>query len=301
MENNTALENNPAAYQKARLIHETIETLRAAHRIDERDDLDEASFRDWYDRTIPEVREIKILAGAMEVELARRRGERIIAEGERRGRPEKVVHPTTFLSQSGKDQRSRDRRIASQPAAVKAYVQGQAKAGRVPSVGGAVRAAHLAMPKRKAKIFQGQQQRLEQFDMDIITTIDELADGVRRSDAQISKITGRADPAREFVPRVRLIPWLTIDRTVEGTIFRINEPLRAICEGHRSYPELEFKSISDYLHELRTELTRRRKKNNDERIDRMKQVRWNHTAIDRRQQTDLLDWIEDQLDRVPTL
>ena len=70
-------ESDPAAYRKAALIQTALQTLRAAHRIDERDDLNAASFVEWYDRTIPDVRDIKMLAGAMEIELAKRRGERI--------------------------------------------------------------------------------------------------------------------------------------------------------------------------------------------------------------------------------
>jgi hypothetical protein len=309
MENNTALENNPAAYQKARLIHEAHESLRAANLLDERNDLDEASWGDWYDHTIPEVRDIKILAGAMEVEMARRRGEKILAEDERRGGdrksptylPDQSNGLVTLISDADKMQRSRARVIANHPAAVAAYVQRQAKAGRAPSVYGAAEVATLAQakagPKYGAKRLEWIQKRSEQSDREMKAILDQLADGVRRSDRQLIKITGNADLDRNFLRPVRLLPWLTIDRTAEGTIFKIDEPLRAICEGKRPRPELEFKSISDYLCNLRAEITRRRKNNHDEFMKR----RWDSLPISKREQTELLDWIEQQLDRLPTL
>jgi hypothetical protein len=48
----------------------------------------------------------------MEVELARRRGEKLLEEDERRGRPEKSDQPVTFISDAAKKQRSRARAIA---------------------------------------------------------------------------------------------------------------------------------------------------------------------------------------------
>jgi hypothetical protein len=304
MENNTALKNNPAAYEKARLIHEAHESLRAADLIDERDDLNEASWTDWYDHTIPEVRDIKIVAGAMEVELARRRGEIIIKQGEQRGRDRsgkksEVSDPDTSLSNAVRLQRSRDRALALESAAVSAYVKGEAKAARVPSVHGAVRVATLAKAnmasKRKIQQFEQAQKVAEQSKTDIIAILGRLADGVRRSDPEITKIARMAP--EYFLSRVRLIPWLTIDRTIEGTVFQIDEPLHAICESNRPRPELEFKSISGYLKELRAEIMRRRKNNHDEFMKR----RWESLPISKREQTELLDWIQQQFDRLPTL
>jgi hypothetical protein len=296
----TALENNTVAYEKARLIHEAHQSLLAAHGIDERVDLNEASFIEWYDRTIPEVRDIKILAGAMEVELARRRGERIKSEGERRGGSRQTDQPVSLLSVAVQKQRSRALAIASQPEAVTAYVQGETKAKRVPSVRGAAEAANLAkprlMPRHKVKGFEAGQTRTNHFDIEIIDALDRLADGVRRSDPQIMKMASVTE-SRRFLRYVRLIPWLTIDRTVEGTVFIIDQELREICEGKRSRPELEIKSIFRFLQDLRAEITSRRKKNSDERQN----SRWNPLPIDKRQQSVLLDYIEEQLDRVPTL
>ena len=107
----------------------------------------------------------------------------------------------------------------------------------------------------------------------------------------------RAGHVPEFLQRVRLIPWLTIDRTAEGPVFHIDEQLRAICDGLRPRPELSYTSLADYLHRLRDEITRKRKENRDER----EKARWDSRLILTRVQSDLLDWIEQQLDQVPSL
>src|SRR5262245_31358441 len=266
MENNTAPQNNTRAFEKARLIYEARESLVAADLIDERDDLDEANFIDWYDRTIPEVRDIEILAGAMKVELARRRGEKIEAEGELRGRPENISHRETFSSNATRIQRSRDRLLHTQSAAVTAYVQEEAKAKRVPSIRGAAAAAGLAeakgKPVNKVKLFEAHQKRIEQFNTDIFASLDRLADGVRRSDGKIINMISPIG-MKNFVMRIRMLPWLRIDRTVEGTVFQIDEDLRAICEGNRRRPELSYRSIADFLRDLRAEIKYRRDDNND--------------------------------------
>ena len=118
------------AYRKAHLIQDALRTLQAAHHLDERDDLDAASFLEWYDRTIPDVRDIKILAGAMEIELARRRGEQIIQEGELRGGETKLSPGDSLLSNATMVQRSKDRALAAAPEAVQAFVQRKVKAGQ---------------------------------------------------------------------------------------------------------------------------------------------------------------------------
>lgn len=296
------IETNPVmdggAYRKAILIHDALETLRAAQRLDERDDLDTASFLDWYDRTLPDVRDIKMLAGAMEIELARRRGERIEAEGERRGRPEKLSERDSLLSVAVQNQRKRARAIATEPEAVAAFVHREVTAGRVPTVTGAVKAATAAKathaPGRKALQMDGRQRSMQEFNQELLGQLDQVADDVRRSDRQLAKVIG--DVPR-FLKRVRLIPWLTIDRTIDGTVFRIDPQLRAICDGAIPRPELSYTSIAAYLRSLREEITRKRKENRDER----EKTRWDSRLILTRVQSDLLDWIEQQLDRVPTL
>lgn len=295
-----------SAYRKAALIREALETLRAAHHIDERDDLDAGSFLEWYDRTIPNVRDIKILAGAMEVELAKRRGLRILAEGDRRKRPDavtKVVTKSAPLSGPVRRQRFEERALGTHPHVVDAFVQQQANAGCAPTVHAAVRAAQAAqvtstppraaISSRKVSQFQARQTRVQATNKDLLATLDHVADGLRRSDVVLAKMTGDVP---QFLQRVRLVPWLTIDRTTDGTVFRIDAWLRAICDGAAPRPELSYGSVDTFLRSLRDDITRKRKENHDER----QKARWNSQLILTRVQSDLLDWIEEQLDRVPT-
>lgn len=73
--------------------------------------------------------------------------------------------------------------------------------------------------------------------------------------------------------------------------------LQALEKEKASPPEASYQSISSYLKELRAEITRRRNSNRDRR----EKTHWVHTGINRLEQSKLLDWIEAQLDRVPTL
>lgn len=87
------------ATDKARLITDALDSLRGADAIDERETLDAETWVAWYDATLPQVRDIKILAGAMDIELAKRRGAQVVAEGERRGGDQsKVTHRLTLLA-----------------------------------------------------------------------------------------------------------------------------------------------------------------------------------------------------------
>jgi hypothetical protein len=303
MDNNCALAPvsvPPAAYQKAALIQQALHTLQTAQQIDERDDLDAASFLDWYNRTIPDVQDIKILAGAMEIELSRRRGEQILQEGERRGGDTKLT-PSVSLLPAEHMQRSRDRAVAAQPKVVDAYVQREVKAGRAPTVKGAVRMARIATnctgPKTDRRQMQGAQTHRQATQERVLAVLTQVADGTRRTVAQLVKIAGVRDLDASFLDRVRLIPWLRIDRTAEGIAFHIDEELRAICDGRQPRPTLAYQSIDQFLRHLRTELTRKRKENRDER----RRTKWDSRLILVRIQSDMLDWIEDQLDQVPTI
>lgn len=289
------------AYQKAYLIQDALATLRTANQIDERDDLTTASFLEWYDRTIPGVKDIKILAGAMEIELGRRRGEQILQEGEQRGGDTKVSSVDTLLSDAMKVQRSKDRALATAPKAVQAFVQREVKAGRVPAVNGAVRMARIATacrgPKGDRRTIDGPQNRKQATHNHILAVLTQVADGTRRTMPLLTKLTGFRDVETSFLERIRLIPWLRIDRTADGLAFHIDEPLRAICEGRLPRPTLSYQSTDQFLRNLRAEITRRRKENHDELLKR----RWNSELILKREQTSLLDWIEQELDRVPSL
>jgi hypothetical protein len=280
----TAYKQPVAANEKARLIGEALDTLRVAHAMDERESLDRASWAAWYDTTIPDVRDLKILAGAMEIELHRRRGE------------VGVTHRVTRDQEAERQQLARDRALAAQPDRVAAFIRHEAAAGRVPSVRGAVRAARTTVsptdPQRSQ--FEGQRARSRRIALDYVNKLDVLADGARRTDAQVIAIVG-TDDVHAFLQRICLIPWLSIDRTVAGTTFVVDHDLRAICEGRAPRPALGHQSIRAYLQSLRHEIARRRKENHDE----FRKRNWNSELILKREQTSLLDWIEEQLNQVP--
>lgn len=275
---------------KQRLIAEALETLRAAHALDERDDLNPATWVAWYDATIPQVRDIKILAGAMEVEMHRRRGEEILKEEERRGGDQtKVTHCVT-LPRAAVAQRSRDRAVAAHAERVTAYVQHQATAGQVPSLRGAVRAA-VPKPDRKTAQFQAAQDRVIERASEWIGQLEAVADGERHTDAQITRLT-RSD-VETFLQRIRLIPWLWIDRTLDGTRFVIDQELRDICEGRQPRPPVG-EPIKAFLARIRGEIVRRRKENHDQTL----KSKWTHNSVNVHRQSQLLDWIEEELLKV---
>lgn len=84
------------------------------------------------------------------------------------------------------------------------------------------------------------------------------------------------------------------------TALRNIAPKIAALAGERSKskptapPRMTRASIQEFLANLRREITRRRKDNHDERMKR----RWNPEGVVKRFQTQLLDWIEQQLDVV---
>jgi len=287
------------ADEKATLVASALNALKAANALDERDDLDAASWVAWYDATIPQVRDIKILAGAMEIELHRRRGEQILAEDEGRGGDQKSeqikVHHRGTLIQAERHRRHRARSIAKHPKRVRAYVEQEAAAGRVPSVRGAMRAAQAAVqtskPDRKTAQFQAAQDRVIERAGEWIRQLDAVADGERRMDAQIVRLTG--SEIEVFLQRIRLIPWLWIDRTLEGTRFVIDQELRDICEGRQPRPPLG-EPIKAFLARVRGEIVRRRKENHDQTM----KSKWTHNSVNVHRQSQLLDWIEEELSKV---
>jgi hypothetical protein len=285
---------------KRELIETALDAVQRAQALDERETLTVDTWTAWYDATIPRVKEIRIIAGAMEVELAMRRGQQLVARGEQRGR-EYEVTPGVTSSPAQRMERSRDRMLGRDPVAVKEYIQTEARAGRVPHRKGAVHAVTqkrkqagarplirpVAAASRGATLNRQSQAR-------ILTTLETIADGIRRSDADLSRRTG---DVANFLKWVYLIPWLTIDRTTAGTRFTIDMPLRMLCETWAPRPELDGQSIAEFFATLRSTIIRKRKENYDERGRR----RWSTEMTVQAEQTRLLDWIESELDRVPLM
>jgi hypothetical protein len=84
------------AERKRQLISTSLFQCRTAGEIDERDDeMLVAEWLSWYDASVGDMQNIEIVAGAMRIEMLRRKGERVIAEGELRGAhfSEKRRHP----------------------------------------------------------------------------------------------------------------------------------------------------------------------------------------------------------------
>jgi hypothetical protein len=294
---------------KRNRIETALGKLLEAREIDERESLLEIEkWIAWYDATIPLVTDIRIIAGAMEVELSKRRGMRMEAEPQQPGRP---VTPGVTLSISERKVRSRDRALGRNPAAVDEYVKTEAHARRVPTRKGAAR--HVKRPAgqrpsprptlpslrvrssapTRSRLEAAAHAKTEEYRKRTLSAIDRVADGPRRSDPALKRAIG--GDVEHFLRGVRLIPWLYIDRTQEGTALTIDRELREICEGRAPRPALEGFSIRGFLKHLRENITRRRKENHDER----EKARWSTQAINSREQTDLLDWIELELDRVP--
>ena len=127
----------------------------------------------------------------------------------------------------------------------------------------------------------------------ILTMLEKVADGQRRSDRELQQVVGQP---KNFLKWVYLIPWLQIDRTAKGTVFTIDVELRDISDDLAPRPVLNGFTVRGFLKHLRAEIVSRRKANKDAAHS----VRWNPDAINKREQSDLLDWVEDQLGRIPS-
>ncbi len=92
-----------------------------------------------------------------------------------------------------------------------------------------------------------------------------------------------------------LIPWLRIERhATDSATFHVDAELRASCEARSPRPQLNGWSMQAWTKNLREQITARRNANHD---DWMKK-RWQPDDVVKRQQPELLDWIEAELDKV---
>ncbi len=301
-----------AAFEKARLITEALDALREATDIDERESLDRESWVTWYDATVPDVRDIKMLAGAMEIELLRRRGEQIQVEGERRGGDSTKVTRCVTLDSATTTQRSRARAVAAQPERVAAFIKREIAAGRVPSVRGAVRAAQATPalkpapeptpidtppaanvpPSSHDAAARTRITRAHQRLFDRIATVS----GVPRTVDDLGARLGlKGAETRRFLHDAALLPWVRIDRSGDAYTIHVDNNLRELCALQGPRPDVPGGSVAAFLGTLRREIVRRRKENHDE----FRKRKWNHEGILKREQSAILDWIEEQLNQVP--
>lgn len=122
---------------------------------------------------------------------------------------------------------------------------------------------------------------------------------------QIEKLASEANPVtrewvrvkfgHQFLATAQCVEWAIITTKPDGTMtFSIDRELRDICEGKRSRPELNGFNFRDWFKNLRDEIKRRRKENNDAKIN----SRWQPEAVLKLKQSELFDYIESQLDLI---
>jgi hypothetical protein len=324
MDHGTMTSTSSLATQKARLITETLDVLRAAHAIDERDSLTVDEWVSWYDATIPTVTEIKVLAAAMERELEVRRGEAVVQEGERRGGDHpcvesKVTHCVT-MPLTERVERSRNRQLGRAAPQVRAWIAREASAGRAPTRRGALTVAGIALKQtpsatprpatnaerlrqyraarraQRERMVTATKPRAETADANVLAAIETLAaDGTFLSDKEIRHRT--KFQAKDLIRYTRLIDWLTIERTGTGTRFTIDHNLRACIEVWKTHPSLPTVTVAATLPVVLAELRRRRKENHDRR----EQTKWSVTEINKLLQREYLNWVETELARLVDL
>lgn len=137
-------------------------------------------------------------------------------------------------------------------------------------------------------------------DRSLVRNIEKLHAQPRLSRPDLRQLCGfdNETTVKHFISTSRLLPWVMVDDNTEGLLVRIDTELRAICDGLRHRPALPNAfSIVDFFAHLRQTITARRIENQDQRRKRG----WSPEAIVTRFQTELLDWIEDELDRVSVL
>jgi len=288
---------------KRALIAEALSELRNANEIDERESAVE-NWAAWYDDVIGNVTSLEQLAGAMRVELFRRHGEGSLAkqEGKNQSRSKGRLlasRPAEGLAPSLPKVRLRygARIIGNHPNAVKKYIRKTVSRDEVPSVAGALRAIRTSNKGHGAKADRrmGGSKSLAL----IYDTLERLADGewheLKISGEHGTSVTIPGMPIHIAVLRaVHLIPWLKITGDGNRIKLEIDEGLRAMCEARAPRPELNGWSLRAWTCNLRVMITQRRKENHDERMKK----RWQPEEVVRRKQTELLDWIENELDKV---
>jgi hypothetical protein len=318
MDHGTMISTSSLATQKARLISETLDLLRAAHAIDERETLTVDEWVSWYDATIPTVTEIKVLAAAMERELEVRRGEAVVQNDERRG-GDAESNVTQCVTRT-RMERSRNRQLGRAAPQVRAWIAREASAGRVPTRRGALTVAGIALKQtpsatprpttnaerlrqyraarraQRERMVTATKPRAETADANVLAAIETLAaDGTFLSDKEIRHRT--KFQAKDLIRYTRLIDWLTIERTGTGTRFTIDHNLRACIEVWKTRPSLPTVTVAATLPVLLAELRRRRKENHDQ----IQQTKWDVGSINKLIQREYLNWIENELARLVDL
>jgi hypothetical protein len=291
------------ADEKTRLIHEALATLRAADDIDEHVTLASSEWLAWCDAVLPSVRDIETLAAAMRLKLSVERGKRLTTDGEQRGGDQKSGIKGTkrvpLISDAVRVRRWRDRQLATHEETVNDYIRAAATAQRKPTENGALRAIKTTHSLTSRRERMGQ-ERTASWAQKILAAVEALADGQPRSREQIVRVLERHETQRleEFLRTIHFIPWLAVTRTAAGYVLQIDPLLRALCEGLAPRPALpDGQPVYVFLRHLRSEITRRRKENNEG----YRKLKWNTEASLKKDMHALLNWIEDELTKVDTV
>jgi hypothetical protein len=290
---------NEADPQRA-LIAGALSELRHANEINERESEVEG-WAAWYDDVVGNVTSLEQLAGAMRVELARRHGELALAKGEQEGKnqprsKELTSRPSEdFAPSLPRVRRYGARTIASHPNVVKKYIQETIRQDKVPGVRGVLKAIKTSNNGHRVRV--GRQTDTSKNLAPIYAALERLAEGEWHELKTICQhITLPGMPANIGGLRAaHLIPWLKITRDGNRIKQEIDQELRAICEARAPRPELNGWSLRAWARNLRATITEKRKANHDERMKK----RWQPEEVVLHRQTELLNWIENELDKLP--
>ncbi len=132
--------------------------------------------------------------------------------------------------------------------------------------------------------------------------IESLADGAVHTDEDILrvavirqfKLANDSKAVATFIRTATITPWISVERSAAGTRFTIDRELKAICEGRAPRSGLGGMPPKAFLENFAAEIYRRRKENEEKKNTRM----WQPDSIDKRQQSNLLDWVELQLKKL---
>lgn len=94
--------------------------------------------------------------------------------------------------------------------------------------------------------------------------------------------------------KCEFLPWVRVQQDENGYVFTIDTRLRMICELSQSDHRLPARSLGDFFYSLRAEIAKRRRDGASAR----KQRRWNPDGIIKAELIELIQWIEDELDKV---
>ena len=308
-----------AREEKLQAAREGLKAFKRSEEIDPGTDTDSIDVPRWVDEFTTTLDDASAIVEKMRLEVTLRFGRQVLAGGDLRSQPRNNLKPglRSPLTQRQWTARSTARLLAEHEDDVRGYMKTpRANTKGAVKLAQAKRSAtsppriskkqmrmrhpasvHMAARSRQATQFHVGQLKAQQRADGILTALTAVADGTHYTDAALRRAIHQHAKVQvaEFLKTIRLIQWLSITRDNTGTTFTIDAELRAICDGKVPRPSLDGFSISAFMKNLRAEITRRREAANDQYRKR----NWRPDGIHTKQQTELLNWIEDELNRVP--